>query len=371
MSETLAFIAYSDIHHHYWQNGLTEADIMELEVDVHDLAKVYGAKAILFGGDAFQAHNPPSSLRHNVNVSIRTQAETCQVIRLVGNHDRELGSMHSAHAGSHLEWLNTPHKVTVMDRSGHYLFPDLGLSIVAVPAGHGMPRVEARVSSFRLCVFHDILTGSVHDNGVKEAKGVDPAVFDRGEFDLVLGGDNHVPQILPFINTQGWYIGAPCQHDWGDTGQERGFIAITLEARSEGVEVVDFNRIPSHAPKFIKHAMMVTNLGDVAVRFIADPTLKGNIIKIILQGDARVLSDTQRIQSLEKDILSNTGARQVRVITEPTVVFKELIPALKDSKTPEDDWKAYVASGKVDMTGLNPDTLLEFGLNIIRNTRRS
>jgi DNA repair exonuclease SbcCD nuclease subunit len=371
MSETLSMICYSDIHHHYWQNGLTEADIMELEVDVNDLAKVYGAKAILFGGDAFQAHNPPSSLRHNVDAAVRAQAVGRQVIRLVGNHDRELGSMHSAHAGSHLEWLNTPNKVTVMDQAGHYIFPDLGLSIVAVPAGHGMPRVEARVSSFRLCVFHDILTGSVHDNGVKEAKGVDPAVFDIPGFDLVLGGDNHVPQQIDFQYTRGWYIGAPCQHDWGDSGQERGFIAITLEARQEGVGIVDFNRIPSHSPKFIKKMMAISSLTEVENTYVNDPSLKNNIIKIILQGDAKILSDVQKIQLLEKSIMSSSGARQLKIITEPTVMFKELIPAMKDSKTPEDDWKAYVAAGKLDMTGLDPDTLVEIGLDIIRTSRRA
>jgi DNA repair exonuclease SbcCD nuclease subunit len=279
--------------------------------------------------------------------------------------------MHSAHAGSHLEWLDTPNKVTVMDKAGHYLFPELDLSIMAVPAGHGMPRVEARVSSFRICAFHDILTGSVHDNGMKEAKGVDPAVFDRPEFDVVLGGDNHVPQSLYMTNTRGWYIGAPCQHDWGDAGQDRGFIAMTLEVRPKGISVVDFNRIPSRSPKFIKKTMVVSNMSEVENAYATDTSLKDNIVKIILQGDAKVLADIQKVQLLEKLIMARSGARQLRVITEPTVVFKELIPAMKDSKTPEDDWKAYVAAGKLDMTGLNPDVLIEIGLDIIRTSRRA
>ena len=65
------------------------------------------------------------------------------------------------------------------------------------------------------------------------------------------------------------------------------------------------------------------------------------------------------------------GARQLQIITEPTVVFKELIPAMKDSKTPEDDWKAYVAAGKLDMTGLDPDVLIAIGLDIVRTSRRA
>lgn len=362
---------YSDIHHHYWQNGLTEDDIIKLEFEVLKLANLYGAKTILFGGDAFQAHNPPSSLRNNVDKAIMAQSASYEVIRLVGNHDREMKSMHSAHAGSHLGLLNTTQSVTVMDTARDYSFPELGLTITAVPAGHGIHTPGPRAFVFHICVFHDILTGSVHDNGMKEAKGVSPDVFDIPGFDLVLGGDNHVPQKIEFKNTRGWYIGAPCQHDWGDSDQDRGFIILTLESHADGVGIVDFNRVSSTSPKFIKKSMMVTNLTDVENVYANDSSLKGNVVKIILQGDARILANAQKVQLLEKTILARSGARQLKIITESTVTFKELIPAMKDSKTPEDDWKAYVAAGKLDMTGINPDTLIEIGLDIIRASRRA
>ena len=369
----LSIVVYSDIHHHYWQNGITEDDIMKIEDSVADLAKLTEADLILFGGDAFHLNNPPSSIRDNVDRAVYEQSRVCETARLLGNHDREMRSMHSAHSSSHLRYFKTDHRVTTMDQAQDYHFPRIGLTITAVPAGHRILTVRSRASSFHICAFHDILTGSVHDNGMKEAKGVSPDLFDVPEFDLVLGGDNHVPQKLDLKNVPGWYIGAPCQHDWGDSGQDRGIVSITLEEEmrlEHRAKVVDFIRVPGGGPDFVKKTIEVTSLDTAENTYINDPTLKGNIVKIILKGDARLLSSATRMQTLEKAILTKSGARQLKIITEPTVTFKELIPALKDSKTPEDDWKAYIASGKVDLNGVDPDVLIAMGLELLRNTGR-
>ena len=209
----LRLLCYSDIHHHAdYHNGLVEEDIERVESHVTRLAVQHGVHAVCFLGDRFFLRTPPHSTRARADAALKERADhgIPQII-LLGNHDRETKNAESSHAFSHIDIFHESLKdVIVMANRTAYLITlkDIEFIIHAVPAGHSIQAKPFEddvvysnvVDPIRICMFHDLLAGTFLQNGVKALNGMAPALVDRPAFDLVLGGDNHVPQRLPLTN---------------------------------------------------------------------------------------------------------------------------------------------------------------------------
>jgi DNA repair exonuclease SbcCD nuclease subunit len=362
----LRLLAYSDIHYAHYNNGLTLDDIKAVDEKALEIGLERNVDAWLFGGDWFADKNPDSGLRAIRDQYLARKADYGCVAVLVGNHDRETKGMHSQHNLNHVDIWDRDANITIMNTAGDYRIGS-DLVITAVPAGHRFKPMQRR-NTFNLCMFHDIALGSIQQNGQKALHGFDLANLDSPDFHLVLGGDNHVHQKLEMSATRGYYIGASLQHNWGDRDQARGFMYIEMLNQDNKTSIVQIEHIDSDAPRFIEIEDYVgadrsfKQIEVDTVRKYGD-ALEGHIIKMILKGDASQLCSISKISTLEKSIGNAIGVRSVKIITEPTTVVKELIPELKTTKTPIEDWKAFVNAGK--LSGIDPDILIREGEDII------
>jgi DNA repair exonuclease SbcCD nuclease subunit len=367
MEETLRLLAYSDIHYDRYNNGLTLEDIQRVDELSLQIGIERDVHCWLFGGDWFADKNPDSGLRAIRDAALARKADHAMVAALVGNHDRESKGMHSQHNLNHVKiWdRDMQSNLVIMDEARDYRVGS-NLTITAVPAGHKF-RPQVHRNTFNLCMFHDMALGSLQQNGQKALHGFDLSVLDSSDFQLVLGGDNHVRQKLPTRNVEAHYIGAALQHNWGDRDQARGFMYIEINTAHKATSMM-VQYIDSGAPRFIE---LDDNVGaDRSFKQVESDVvrkngsaLEGHIVRIILRGDAAQLCSISKVSTLERSLREQTGARSLKIITEPYTAVKELIPELKATKTPMEDWKVFVSSGK--LPDIDPDALMREGEDII------
>lgn len=368
-----SFLAWSDIHMGEYTNGLTEGDILALEDEVVSHADNLNVDFLLFGGDRFVSRNPPSHTRALADQKMFEKTARWPVVALVGNHCREIKNAHSGHSMMHLPTLLPKnHRLLIIDEAGVYDYWDAvpDVEFHAIPAGQrGAWQPTERQSSrpFAIMLFHDIIRQSMMANGRPAEYGMDRAALDQPYYDIVIGGDNHVYQNLHFKNTIGYYVGAPAQHNWGDSGLERGYLHVILESgQPPSVQFIE-----SSAPKFISQQMELSDTDTTSSVVdwckINIPSLRRNIIKISILGS---LKQCSKINATKVEAsLESLGAKRAICITEPIITYKALIPDLMKVQPPEADWQAYIRSGKIDIKGLNPDHIEAVGLDILKEAR--
>jgi DNA repair exonuclease SbcCD nuclease subunit len=379
-------ICYSDIHHDVWDNGLTEADLEAIEDQVIEEAANHKAHLLINCGDWTQLRNPPHSIRAKVSDHLKRKAKlNIPTICLIGNHDREVKNAQSGHVLMHVPFFeeSLPNVLVLDERRRYDLDPsiyDIPMVVAfhALPAGQSVETVpfifpDKDKVDFNICLFHDMVKGSLQQNGIPSEHGLDPAILDRPEFDLVLGGDNHRHQDLGFKNTQGYYVGAPCQHNFGDVNNERGIVRFTI-FKDGDMRMANIELIPTKAPKFMHVKLVIWNSTDLdnlmptATGFGLQGKFANNIVQVTLTGDAALLSKVKN-SKLETDLLKAWGARRVKVTSDPTIVVREMVPELRDTKSPEDDWKAYIRSGKLELEGCDPDQIIAMGAEVLYESR--
>lgn len=368
----VSFAVYTDIHHHQWDNGLTEADVLAIEDEVCALANERDVDFTLFGGDRFFWRNPISHVRAAADEKLKQHLARRPYLAIVGNHDREAKNAHSGHSMMHLPMLLGPQlaeNLIIASEAGLYQPPQIpNVAFWICPAGQAAvfsPRPHACVAQFSIGVFHDIMHGSDLGMGHKADFGLAVETLDKDYLDIVIGGDNHVHQQLPLTNTVGYYAGAPCQHNWGDVGQRRGFMHVVLE---EG-QPPRVEHIVSKAPRFLKFVHTLTDKAEAArLERLVLPEYAGNIVQIILKGGIEVLSKVDTTK-MEKKLRATANARQLTVISDPTVSFQAIIPELQQSRSPTEDWDAYVNSGKLDTQGAPLERIKQLGQEILHEAK--
>jgi DNA repair exonuclease SbcCD nuclease subunit len=156
---------------------------------------------------------------------------------LVGNHDWTKKSL-SWNTSTSLKWV--PY-VTVMDEPRTWAEPQLNFAIHALPADHkfDFSRYQVDPTQFNIFTFHDAVRGCYLDDDSKMLAdfGVYRNEIDRSEFDYVFAGDIHIPQRLPFSNTQGGYVGAVIQRTMADANKSRGWVEVEAVWTDTGWDV--------------------------------------------------------------------------------------------------------------------------------------
>ena len=162
-------------------------------------------------------------------------------------------------------------------------------------------------------------------------------------FDGVLLGHYHLYQNLA---PNALYVGATLQHNWGDTGQKKGFLFLQ---QKEGEELT-LTRIETHAPEFVK--LKANDL------FIKEEVL-GNFVKVQSKEPMGIL----KIEALKKD-LKEFGASSIEFdIPIKTKSTKRI--DVDVGMGYEKMLEKYVESGVVDVKGLDKERLIKVGRKVL------
>lgn len=353
----------SDIHFHQYDNGITLDDVINVGQQFIDLCKLVRPDLVLLCGDYSLSHNPTyqTSLAIN-NFFVELNKLDLPMAVLVGNHDRVFKSEHKLHILEHFRLFDDLDNIKIMDSTGLYMFKSgtRMLNVWAVPAGHKIPDYELAPNEINICAAHATFIDSAYQNGTRAKTGESAADFDKG-FSVVLCGDNHQFQILPgFTTTTAVSVGAPMQHNWGDTESTRGFVQADIEDGK-----VTITQIPSIHPKFIKCECIIKSEADLEdyVRTHVD-MWKGNVVRLQVSGSNDLLNSID-IQQW-KDACQNTGVRSMDIkpnfTTNEVVVDKQIF-----IKTDAEEWEQFLLKRQSEFAELDLEKLKHLGLDFIND----
>jgi exonuclease SbcD len=372
---SINFVAYSDIHHHSgFNNGLQEEDLLNVEDQVLEYAIEHKVDFILNLGDRFLLRNPISHIRALADEKLVAKINHFPLVYLLGNHDRESKNAFSGHSMMHFPLLfaNTIdlNYLHIIDKVGVYSFngiPDVEFH--AVPAGQittyekDYKHVINNKVKHRIMIFHDIIRGSTLGGGTEALHGADSSLIDSDIFSIVLGGDNHVNQKLNLSNTTGYYIGAPCQHNWGDSGQERGFLHVTLGDFAIDTEV---RFVQTKHPKFIKVNIGVESRKDWSYKvseLVNDTSYVNNIVHVTIGCSPNVVGRLD-LDKMKQEFIYTTRCRTATLVVDSKIEFKPLVYFTK-AATPIDDWCSYIESGQLDLGTSSLEDVVKLGIELI------
>ncbi len=371
---SLYFIAYSDIHYHHYTNGVRLEDVAAVEEQILDSAIRLGADFILFGGDRYMSRNPMYEAALMSDTMLKKISESgIPFYALVGNHDRLTKNDFKMHTMSHVGMYSKDlPNITIMDQRKVYRLETKTGNIVdihAVPAGHE-PKdfVISPDADWNICVFHGIILGSWYHNGTQAQEGLSVSSFDKKGFDLVLAGDNHKYQkIVGLSDCEGYYIGAPMQHNWGDEGSDRGYMWGSLSKLGDAASTTITAHSLAHtvAPRFMKvswKADTIEQLIFAATEGIDD--WADNIIKLTIFGPSDLLNDLDLDQWKTK-LTASAKARtiDIKLSYDTTVSAPNTSGPMSDA----DEWKTFLATKSGDMDKVDVAYVEKLGLKYISN----
>src|SRR3990167_4500547 len=203
--DTNKILVYSDIHYHSYHNGLTIDDVEAVDEEAYRLMKLHNVDFWIFLGDRFASRNPLDDCRQRADKALKRKNDYGKPgLVLVGNHDQWLKSGRGGHTlGSVNIFKGDLNNIHVFDTAHSFVFPvrDQKVVVHGIPAGHTIPDFTFdNDTDWNIGIFHDMIIGSKYQNGNVVTEGIPTQTLDSFEYDLVLGGDNHKHQELPFVN---------------------------------------------------------------------------------------------------------------------------------------------------------------------------
>jgi DNA repair exonuclease SbcCD nuclease subunit len=365
----MRILLFSDLHGHAFRqcsttlkNGRNSRlqDAIDVLDEIYDVCLNQEIDGVLFGGDLF--HTKGTLKVSTFNAIFEGIAKIKTAVNffgmLVGNHDQDtkIGDTHACYAFSSI--------LTVMDHPGWYAFEAADgepLQVYAIPYTTDKNQVEADLKTFgsaqppgytSLCLAHLGVSGAeVGSNFVliSEDNITIKALMDA-KFDHVFLGHYHRPQVLaPRVH----YIGATHQHNWGDVGQERGFLIYDTSDKYKYLE--------SNAPKFVK----VEGLSGGA--YSCDGSTgypRNNFVRVVYSSPPSPKEWGDVKKALFKD-----GARWVEQWVAPSTVA----PLCGDSVSfrPGRDFEDMIVSfvRKSETEGLDEEKLIKIGKSILESAQ--
>lgn len=345
---------FSDLHAHPFQayakvlpNGLNSrlASAISCIEQVVEKCKALNIDLVLFGGDLFHVRRNINVVAYNaVYAAIRRFAENdIPLVMIHGNHDQadRWGVHHSLYAFTEIcDVFVEPCWFIAQGKAGDEV------------AILGLPYTE-NVEHLRELVKEDcprpelpkIMLGHFGIQGAKVGADFvyinphDPAIEDLNceAFDAVYLGHYHMHQQ---IADNAWYIGAPMQHNWGDAGQDRGFLVYDTDTKLHEFVSLSF----PHFAKFDDVNKITSKPGDF-VRVVDSEAWTTAAVNS--------LKDSINAQSLE--IIPPKCIEQEtlhRVEVTPNTGFHEAM-------------EKYVESGVQPADGLDKNYLMQLGMEIL------
>lgn len=357
------FIAYSDIHHDDYTNGLTEDDVVSVENQITQYAIDNNIFTIFFLGDWYRATNPNRGVIAKAEASWKWRSDCgIKTYVLVGNHDRWTKAINSGHAFVAADiFKRDMENVFVYDSVEEFEIDNI--RFLCIPSGHENVEKINSYSSVRngtlVVLFHGLLAGSALANGATASGGIHPDILRSLEANFIFGGDNHTHQRLDdLLGCTSMYLGAPLQHSWGDRGQKRGFWHITIDPAN-----YQYNPrfISTVHPRFIRTKIDAKNEIDAVMKItqmLGTELSNGGdgIVEITFIGEYAASLNIDTI----KNNLTHINLRRLKLSVDRTFEKLELARGVSNIDNPEDKWNHFVSNG-ADTKELNPALLSEMG----------
>ena len=358
----IKFIAYGDIHHdRKAARCLTLKDTLEIERQVHQRVIDGDFNFSVCVGDRFLKREPEDEVKVKADRALREFLKARPLkphFHLIGNHDWTKNNR-EWHTSQSLKGLSN---LIVIDEATTIQAGTVSCMIHALPAdaAFDMENYKPKPNFFNLFLFHGIIQGSLMADNSDNTfnSGIELSQLDRAEWDLVLGGDIHVPQKIPFVNTQGGYTGSVLQRTRADADKQRGWLEIQVSREDDGDGwnvVTQFVPTRNFFHKEIWSVESKSQYGEVEVdeRFVNDQAVE--ITLIGKRKDVDRIADDPRWENYI-DLL---GARSIEKIRDYQAEAGEAVVDMSSSSGVLDDLKLYLDSGFGDPGALSSDALFE------------
>lgn len=358
-------LSFSDIHYAaLYPGGIRCDDVLRVEQQFTDLAVKLKVDVCFFAGDRFLSHTPEDWVRVLADGEQRRRnILKIPTFSLVGNHDW-WGKTHvRGHSNRQAQyvWGDVMDYLVIMDELKTYTHPAVpGLFVHALPA-EMEPNNDAydfSQTGIHVLLFHGCIKGALLDDetNYRSPRGIPLEAIDDPRFNVVLGGDLHIPQRLPFKHTQGGYIGACIQQTRRDRGEMRSFLEVNF-----GQDGPEFEFHDALCPRFVDIHHKIAD-GSISADWLTasvkaqeeDPTWA--IVTLFLHGDAAALEQFH----VPTDIGSGVRSlMSVRKVTTATVQPKTSQYIPMETATPHQLFEQYLAVNGLNLNGLDPKALLE------------
>lgn len=336
-------------------------DRLDDQLAMWEQMKAYAAAKAVDGifllGDLFDKARPdPVTLVETIKAVVGLSS-VARVYVLPGNHDA-----HTIRGGRfNVELFGTYERVKYLetgvpvDLQGVMFWPLEYMPVDAsiVQLKELRDRASAITTHKHVLLFHNSVVGCEHLSWVCD-DGIHSDEMCLG-WDWVIGGHFHTHQSFgPKLN--GMYCGAPMQHNFGDSGEERGFWDLTWRGNERKDKLVVVR-----APRFWT--------ADVGV--VPSEAKPGDYIRWIVEATpSDFLAQRSSLEELKKQA-SEMGMK-VDWVFHPIRHHKKRLEKPTGKKLTADDLiKRYVKSPDVEKGSLPSRELIALGRELLQEARRA
>lgn len=348
------FLVFSDLHAHNFRyaadrttipgrKGLYNsrlADTVSVLREIRDYAEYSNVKTIVFCGDLFHRRaSVPTDVRHVIFDSLREWKEYgISLYAIIGNHDMgdRRGYVHSLAglASTHIEVFDSGvDKVSF----GDYSFIFVPYTDDVEQARKSLKEAGEWVEEPSILFAHLGMQGAKVGSDYVLIGESDVSVKDvpHEKFAACFFGHFHEHQQL-FSN--GWYVGATHQHNWGDAYGSRGFLHVKLYEDGN----VEFEQVGTMAPDFVVTRDGKTSRGELSM--MKENDFVRNITKDPYQ-DKDALKEKWGIKHLELVAEPKEGEEDFKLDVSKLSPI-QLLEDWVDHKKPNSDREAILAVGR-------------------------
>lgn len=340
--EIVKWIAWADIHHDsLGARCVTIDDTTAIEELIFDRAKQIGADFTIFPGDRYQKREPDDEIKVKADKVIYEKVHQGSIphYHLVGNHDWVDNTM-KWHTGESLKLFNN---CIVLDQSRTVAQGNVRIHALPADFEMDMSKYQVDPTCLNIFVFHDAVRGCFLNESKTHSydSGLDLAELDQPGFDIVMAGDIHIRQLLPFKNTWGGYLGSACQRNKADSNVERGWTEFTATRNSPTSKWTFETKFVPVRNFFTRVAFLVDADTKVEDLVIAEKDMVDQLVEVKLGGTKK---DVDRIAEDPhwKKLGQEMKVRHLDILSAYETQQSERVVDLTASESILSDVKLYI-----------------------------
>jgi len=342
------FYVISDIHAHPYASGVIRGSNGAINFRLQNCldcleaackASIADDVPLLIGGDLVEAKDDTSQIVTDLLFDLFSKYPSKKIIAIPGNHD------FITKDGKRTVLGVLRDKITVITDPQRIMLQDQRVILAAVPFIRDIDELRTTVSQLVTPVtpgFTRVLLAHAYTQELMQKhEGIATndlsAEFFAANFDLVLLGHHHTPDLLEYQRPDGRRskvvsIGSPLQLTFSDRGQEKGFLKVLPDN-------LTVERIPLDMPKFIE----VDDLSK-----IDSAALKGAFVRVKVSSGADMKALQKKLE--KSDVL------KISFVHEPAKK-QERISGLRASMADDEILKKYI-EGNAPPAGVEPQKLI-------------
>ncbi len=297
----MKFAFTADIHLSRYSKDKIE-DSTKLPERLHSLKKVLdnmakycvdnNIRVMVIGGDILHGKSIIYAIAQDIMLDyFEHWSDTIRFYVIDGNHDLS-GKGHEV--VSALKPLRNMPSVTWVPFNEVARIGDMAL----VPYGPDMVDV-IKNGSAKVLVSHFGLSEATLNSGISIISDI--SMKDLSNYELVLLGHYHKPQIIKRGSTTLYYVGSPIQLDWGEKNDEKRFLVVDTET-------LEVESIPTEGyKKHIELDVTDSNKSEV-IKLAQEAKDQGHFVKIVKREtiDLGIENDFMVVEKIDRDI-TNRG----------------------------------------------------------------